>query len=125
MDKSNLLKTAFIIGILLLVVGDVAAAITATNPATILASIICKVGQILIYIIFGVAAIVILMSTVKWVGSADDPAARGAARLTIIHVLIGLLITIVSIYLLGYLFSGYLTVTGILDPITMISGTCP
>lgn len=122
MDKSNLLKTAFIIGILLLVVGDVVA-VVASDPAIVLSSIICKVGKILVYIIFGIAAIVILMSAVKWVGSADDPAARGAARLTIIHVIIGLLITIVSIYLLGWLFGGYLQ-SSILDPTTILLGTC-
>ncbi len=122
MDKDNLLKTAFILGILLLIVGNVVA-VTASDPATVLASIICKVGKILVYIIFGIAALVILLSAVKWVGSADDPAARGAARLTIIHVLIGLLVTIVAVYLLGWLFGGYLQ-SNILDPTTILLGTC-
>lgn len=122
MDKNNLLKTAFIVGILLLIAGDVVAVVS-SDPATVLSSIICKVGKILMYIILGIAAIVILMSAVKWVGSADDPAARGAARLTIIHVLIGLLITIVSIYLIGWLFSTYVP-SGALDPMTILLGTC-
>ncbi len=55
-----------------------------------------------------IAGIVILIAGIKWVGSSDDPAARGAARLTIIHVIIGLIIIVIALALVAYLLSGML-----------------
>ncbi len=98
MDKNNLLKTAFIIGILLLIVGDVVAATAATDVTVRINCIVCRVAVILLMITIIIAGIVILMAGIKWVGSPDDPAARGAARLTIIHTIIGLISFFFSIF---------------------------
>lgn len=126
MNKNNLLKTAFIIGILLLVVGDVVA--QATNVVGRINCVVCRVAQLLILIVSVIAGIIILMAGVKWVGSPDDPAARGAARLTIIHTFIGIIIVIIALYLVQWVTTGLLTPTGVgvtqPNPVDWITGAC-
>ncbi len=122
MDKNNLLKTAFIIGILLLIVGDVVAT-AATDVTVRINCIVCRVAVILLMITIIIAGIVILMAGIKWVGSPDDPAARGAARLTIIHTFIGLIIVIIALFLINYVVGTLLP--GTIDPTKWITdSTC-
>lgn len=100
MDKKDLFKRAVIIGILLMIVGNAVAQEKVTGRIN---CVVCKVAQIFFLITALIAGIVILMAGIKWVGSPDDPAARGAARLTIIHTVIGLIIIIVAVFLISYI----------------------
>ncbi len=60
----------------------------------------------------------------KRLGSPDDPAARGAARLTIIHTFIGIIIVIIALYLVQYITNGLLGAGGLTapNPVDWLSG---
>lgn len=57
---------------------------------------ICKIYCVINSIAGGLAALVITISGLKWVGSAEDPGVRKQAKDTIIHALIGMLIIIIA-----------------------------
>ncbi|MDD5111991.1 MAG: TrbC/VirB2 family protein [Candidatus Altiarchaeota archaeon] len=72
--------------------------------AAFTADVILKVGNVVcgFYDVFksiatGVAAVVMVIAGVKWVASENDPGARKAAKDTMVHAIVGLIIvTIVS-----------------------------
>lgn len=52
----------------------------------------------------------------KRLGSPDDPAARGAARLMIIHTFIGIIIIIIALYLVQYVTNNLIGAGGLTPP---------
>ena len=61
-----------------------------------LTDMICELYDLFIYIASGVAALVMGIAGLKWVGSENDPGARKQAKETIIHAIIGLIIVVLA-----------------------------
>ncbi|MDD5111871.1 MAG: hypothetical protein PHG85_04955 [Candidatus Altiarchaeota archaeon] len=60
-------------------------------------TVVCGFYLVFKSIATGVAAVVMVLAGVKWVASENDPGARKAAKDTMIHAIVGLIIvTIVS-----------------------------
>jgi hypothetical protein len=53
----------------------------------------------------GVAIVIIVLQGVKWTGSAEDPGARKQAKQGIIHVVVGLVIVLLAVWIVGMVFS--------------------
>ncbi len=86
-----------------------------------LACLICRVFNLIFYITSAIAALVIIVAGVKWIGSGDDPSARGAAKNTIVHAIIGLIIVLVAVFLVWWLVSG-ISGAQMVNPTSWISG---
>jgi len=79
-------------------------ALFATNASSSLVSqiidpmtnAICNIYDLITNVAGAIAALVITIAGFKWAGSADDPGARKAAKDSIIHALIGMLIIIIA-----------------------------
>ena len=58
--------------------------------------ILFSVYDLLYYISGGVAALVITLQGVKWIGSAEDPGLRKQAKMGIVHAVVGLIIVMTA-----------------------------
>ena len=56
---------------------------------------------LLVYIASGVAAVMIVIMGLTWIASADNSKARTAAKMAVIHVIIGLLIVSIAVALVS------------------------
>ena len=61
-----------------------------------LTSVICDLYDVVLYVSGMIAALVFVMSGVKWVASMDDPGSRKAAKDTMIHAIVGLIIVVIA-----------------------------
>jgi hypothetical protein len=68
-----------------------------------LTEMLCDLYDLFVYIASGVAAVVMGIAGLKWVGSENDPAARKQAKETIVHAIIGLILVIVARQLVAIL----------------------
>ena len=88
--------------VLLTLVGLVAASGAATgldSAKTRICEILYNIRDLLTFIAAGIAAVVIVLQGVKWVGSAEDPGARKQAKQGIIHAVVGLIIVLVAVWI--------------------------
>ncbi|MEM2918560.1 MAG: TrbC/VirB2 family protein [Candidatus Altiarchaeota archaeon] len=85
--------------------------------------LICRVFNLIFFISTGIAALIIIAAGIKWIGSGDDPSARGAAKSTIVHAIIGLIVVIIAVFLVWWI-AGSLTGVDILNPTGFITGDC-
>jgi hypothetical protein len=86
--------------VLLTLVGLVAAGATGLDSAkTRICEILYNIRDLLTFIAAGIAAVVIVLQGVKWVGSAEDPGARKQAKQGIIHAVVGLVIVLVAVWI--------------------------
>jgi len=90
----------------LILVGMASAQTTLTSVITIITSFICRLITVLWGIVAAVAIIVIVIAGVRWVGSAEDASARAAAKTTIIHAIIGLIIIAVALAIVNWAVTG-------------------
>jgi hypothetical protein len=88
---------------------------------THLACLICRVFYLIFYVSAAIAALVVLVAGIKWIGSGDDPAARGAAKNTIVHAIIGLIIVLIAVFLVWWLVGG-ITQAEMANPTDFIGG---
>ena len=89
----------------------------------VLATLICRVFQLVFYIAGAIAALVIVVAGIKWIGSGDDPSARGQAKSTVVHAVIGLVIVLIAVFLVSWIVAG-VTGASMANPISFISGAC-
>jgi len=87
--------------LLLALVGFVvAAAATGLNSAkTKICNVLYNVRDLLTFIAGGIAAVVIVLQGIKWIGSAEDPGARKQAKQGIIHAVVGLIIVLIAVWI--------------------------
>ena len=69
-------------------------------------NILFNIRSLLSYIAAGVGVIVIVLQGIKWTGSADDPGARKQAKAGIINAVVGLIIVMLSVWIVLLVFTG-------------------
>lgn len=92
-------KIAYMVGILLII--HTVSAGLAENIYTPITSIICEIFSAVISITGALAAAVFMIAGIKWVASRDDAGARNAARTTMIHAIVGLIIVLLAKTVVG------------------------
>lgn len=92
-----------------------------------IACMICRVMNIFFYIAGGIAALIIVIAGIRWVGSGEDPGARAASKSSIISAIVGLIIIVMAVYLVTWLLSsfGIMDDVVITDWITDCTNVCP
>ena len=85
--------------LLLTLVGLVAASGGLATAKTKICDILYNVRDLLTFIAGGVAAVVIVLQGIKWIGSAEDPGARKQAKQGIIHAVVGLVIVLIAVWI--------------------------
>ncbi|MEM4347110.1 MAG: TrbC/VirB2 family protein [Candidatus Altiarchaeota archaeon] len=98
-----------------------AQAYDAVRVPAIFSCIFCRLFNFFYYISTAVAALVIIIAGIKWIASGDDASARGSAKSSIIHAIVGLVIVIISAFLVEWVVTG-VSATQILDPTTFLDG---
>ena len=96
----------FTLGVLILAGMTSAQSATVTSVITIITNLICRLILVLYGIAAAVASIVIVIAGIRWVGSAEDAGARAAAKSTMIHAIIGLIIVIVALAIVNWAVTG-------------------
>jgi len=96
MKKTIILSAAGLMA--LFIAGYVAATGGSFSAATEICDILYNIRDLLHYIVGGIAAVVIVLQGVKWVGSAEDAGARKQAKQGIIHAVIGLIIVMLAVW---------------------------
>ena len=125
--NKNLLKAIFILLTLAIVLEVVFAesSYEAYNENTIarrINCVLCRVMSIFFNTLAAIAGLMIVVAGIRWIGSADDPGGRASARITIVHVLIGLLIVMISLNLVAWLASDFIPVPP--DFLNWTMGSC-
>lgn len=93
----------------------------AMRVPVIFSCIFCRLFNFFYYISTAIAALVIVIAGIKWIASGDDASARGSAKNSIIHAIIGLVIVIISAFLVEWVVTG-VSAAQILDPTTFLDG---
>jgi hypothetical protein len=88
-----------------------AAAVCANSTGLVSAkSAICdilfNVRDLLTFISAGLAALVITLQGLKWIGSAEDPGSRKSAKMGIIHAVVGLIIVMLAVWIVTMVYTG-------------------
>ncbi len=87
-----------------------------TTIENALSSILCVIINLLIFIAGGIAILIIILNGIKWIASGDDPGALKQARQGIVHAIVGLIIVLVSIFIVTTVVSAspsdYTTISG-------------
>ncbi len=119
----NRIGLLLVLGLLFLVqMGTVMGAEGEENIHFALTYIICRIFQIIFYIAGAITALVIVVAGIKWIGSGDDPAARGSAKNTIVHAIIGLIIVLIAVFLVSWIIGAF---SGVMyDPAAFILSDC-
>lgn len=76
--------------------------------ASSISTMICRVIQLLAAVAVGIAALVIVVAGIKWIGSSEDAGARAQAKTTIVHALVGLVIIVISVILVTWVADTFL-----------------
>ncbi|MEM4347405.1 MAG: hypothetical protein QW802_02325 [Candidatus Altiarchaeota archaeon] len=105
LDRKFLISAILLMEIL--IAGLVYAQATQPPLGDVLTCLICRVFYLIFWATAAIAALVILIAGVKWIGSGDDPSARGAAKGTIVHAIIGLIIVIIAVFLVWWVVGGF------------------
>lgn len=69
------------------------------SAKTAICDLLYSVYDLLYFISGGVAALVITLQGVKWIGSAEDPGLRKQAKMGVIHAVVGLLIVMTAAWI--------------------------
>ncbi|MBN2251041.1 MAG: TrbC/VirB2 family protein [Candidatus Altiarchaeota archaeon] len=64
--------------------------------------IFCRIATLAFMLTASLAALVIILAGLKWLVSGEDPAARSAAKSTIVNVFVGIIIIFTAVYLVSY-----------------------
>ena len=99
----------------------------ATTIMNAMACLMCRIMQIIYFIIAFVATLMIIFAGIKWITSADDPSARAAAKTQVFHILIGLVIVLLAAYLVSFVVvAAFLGGRGmqILNPVDLLISGC-
>jgi hypothetical protein len=83
---------------LLTLFASFASAQIAAAMSRIASEVICQVYSGFVAIVTGVALLIFVLSGVKWTASENDPGARKAAKDAMIHAIVGMIIVVVSYY---------------------------
>jgi hypothetical protein len=94
--------------ILGLILTGYATASVSTVTSNIL-TMVCNIVKVLAGVAVGLAALVIIVAGIKWIGSSEDAGARAQAKTTIVHALVGLVIIIVAVALVNWTVGALLT----------------
>jgi hypothetical protein len=97
----------FMAGLIVLFIAGYVAATAASgiiSAKTAICAILYNIRDLLSFIAGGIAAVVIVLQGVKWVGSAEDPGARKQAKQGIIHAIVGLVIVLVAVWIVVLVF---------------------
>jgi hypothetical protein len=88
------------VGLLVLTMAGMAAAASGLASAkTRICLVLYNIRDLLFFISAGIAAVVIVLQGVKWIGSAEDPGARKQAKQGIIHAVVGLVIVLIAVWI--------------------------
>ncbi|MEA3255168.1 MAG: hypothetical protein U9Q22_04990, partial [Candidatus Altiarchaeota archaeon] len=82
-------KALLIIGVLLLLSAGMA--FGAADPELVkykLACLICRIMNMFLFVAGAIAALVIVIAGIRWVGSGEDPGARTAAKSSVVSALV-------------------------------------
>ena len=95
MKRSNVIALLALVALAVLLTTDVSAIVTQIiAPMT---RAICNVYTLIKRVAGAIAALIITIAGVKWVGSAEDPGARKQAKDNIVHALVGMLIISIAV----------------------------
>ncbi|MEA3255165.1 MAG: TrbC/VirB2 family protein [Candidatus Altiarchaeota archaeon] len=72
-----------------------------------LACLICRIMTLFLFVAGAIAALVIVIAGIRWVGSGEDPGARTAAKSSVVSALVGLIIIVLAVYLVTWLVSSF------------------
>jgi hypothetical protein len=100
-------KALLILGVLLLVSAGM---VSGGDPELVkykLACLICRIMNMFLFVAGAIAALVIVIAGIRWVGSGEDPGARTAAKSSVISALVGLIIIVLAVYLVTWLVSSF------------------
>jgi len=108
-----MMKTSLIV--LILLIGTVAATSTPTElAANAICSIFVNIYDFLYGIAGGVGVLIITIQGIKWTASAEDASVRKAAKMGIIHAVIGLIIVVMAVWIVQIVYPyGYCDFTSI------------
>ncbi len=98
----------------------------ATIAMYALSCLLCRIMQLIYFVIAFIAVIVIMFAGIKWIGSGDDPQARTAAKNQVFHALIGLMVVILAAYLVAWVLQNFFFSEGlqIVNPLTLVLDGC-
>jgi hypothetical protein len=104
------LKIALMLGVLLLTNLGMVLGSPAEDADLVklkLACLICRIVTLFLFVAGGIAALVIVIAGIRWVGSGEDPGARTAAKSSIISAIVGLIIIVLAVYLVTWLVTSF------------------
>lgn len=98
----------------------------ATMAMYAVSCLLCRVMQIIYFVIAFVAVIVIMFAGIKWITSADDPEARNSAKSTVFNAILGLFIVILAAYLVSWVLQNFFFSEGltISNPLDIVINGC-
>ncbi|MFH1721519.1 MAG: hypothetical protein ABH950_02815 [Candidatus Altiarchaeota archaeon] len=113
----NMWRNLVFLGVIVCLFGsNVLAQEETTALQNALSTILCVVINLLIFIAGGIAMLIIILNGIKWIASGDDPGALKQARQGIVHAIVGLIVVLVSIFMVSTVVSaagqGYHTISG-------------
>jgi len=118
-------KALILLGILLLNVGFAVAQsqkTTMTQVARAIGCLACRIMQIVLLIVSLITALVMIFAGLKWVGSGEDPDARGQAKQMITHAIIGFVLVVISAFIVSWVAEGLLDMPEFASPLQAIQG---
>ncbi|MEA3255164.1 MAG: hypothetical protein U9Q22_04970 [Candidatus Altiarchaeota archaeon] len=104
------LKIMFILGVLLLTNLGMVFGSPAGDADIVklkLACLICRILTLFLFVAGAIAALVIVIAGIRWVGSGEDPGARTAAKSSVVSALVGLIIIVLAVYLVTWLVTSF------------------
>lgn len=112
MDSSSYRKYLFRVLILLTVLLNVVevSADTWDDIIGTVTTVICGIYRVFYYIAGAIASVIFVIAGIKWIASENDPGTRKAAKDTMVHALVGLIIVLISV--------------SVIEAVTTTIGTC-
>ena len=101
------LRLLLTLSLLFLMITDASAAVT--SVIAIVNCIICRLVHVMWGVVGALATIMMVLAGLRWIGSESDPGQRAAAKSSIMHAMVGVIICIVAVYIVGWLTDGLLT----------------
>ena len=100
------LRLLLTLSLLFLMITDASAAVT--SVIAIVNCIICRLVHVMWGVVGALATIMMVLAGLRWIGSESDPGQRAAAKSSIMHAMVGVIICIVAVYIVGWLTEGLL-----------------
>jgi len=91
--------------VLTLLASFASAGILYEKITSVVSLVVCDLYRALVTIVSAIAILVFVLAGVKWTASENDPGARKAAKDAMIHAIVGMLIVVISWYVVSTVIS--------------------